>query len=46
MSSKARAARHCVEVISTIFIDRTLTAAYKQFLLIHGTSTGATYAFN
>jgi hypothetical protein len=46
MSSKARAARHCAEVISTFFIDRTLVATYKQFLLIHGASMGATYAFD
>jgi hypothetical protein len=46
MSSKARAARHWAEVISTFFIDRTLVAAYKQFLLIRGASMGATYAFD
>jgi hypothetical protein len=45
MSSKARAARHWAEVISTIFIDRISVTAYKQFLLIHEASMGATYAF-
>jgi hypothetical protein len=45
-SSKARAALHCAEVISTFFVDRTLALAYKQFLLIHGASIGATYAFD